>query len=241
MATPDWSGYLDGVWAWPVEFNSALPFLTAASNLVVGTNPPYTIQDFLGFYPKWGGVPLQQQITTVEGSPTVAVQDVSGMNVGNPVAGDGIPDGAMILSVDEIDETVTLSANATATSSTANFTVWNSPLVPFAMIQAYILLASSCLVQARWLSLWPFAMALYVAHFLTLYAQSENGKNITLARAAAQGLSTGIMVAKAVGDVSASYQPIGGLERWGAWNLTTFGQQLATFAKAVGSGPMLLY
>jgi len=84
-------------------------------------------------------------------------------------------------------------------------------------------------------------MALYAAHFLTLYAQADGRLASTAAQAAAQGASTGIAIAKSVGNVSASYQPVGGLERWGQWNLTTYGQQLATLAKIVGLGPMLIW
>ena len=63
----------------------------------------------------------------------------------------------------------------------------------------------------------------------------------TTAQVAAQGLANGIMVSKSVGDVSASYSVLTSLEEWGAWNLTWFGQQLATMAKVVGSGPLLVW
>lgn len=61
------------------------------------------------------------------------------------------------------------------------------------------------------------------------------------AQVAAQGLAGGIQTSKSVGDVSVSYQVLTSLEDWGAWNLTTYGQQLATMAKVVGSGPMVIW
>jgi hypothetical protein len=58
---------------------------------------------------------------------------------------------------------------------------------------------------------------------------------------AAAGLAGGIQTSKSVGDVSVSYQVLTSLESWGAWNLTRFGQLLATMAKVIGSGPMLIW
>src|ERR1039458_7539562 len=112
MATPNWTGYLDGVWAWPLESAGLLPGLAQASNIVVGQNPPYTIQDFLGFFPKWGGPPVALVATTVNGSYVVAVDDASTVQPGNYVSGPGIANGSSIVSVDTVAETVTLSMPA---------------------------------------------------------------------------------------------------------------------------------
>ena len=61
------------------------------------------------------------------------------------------------------------------------------------------------------------------------------------AQIAAQGLAGGIQVSKSVGDVSVSYAQLASLEEWGTWNLTLYGQQLATAAKVMGAGPMVIY
>jgi hypothetical protein len=58
---------------------------------------------------------------------------------------------------------------------------------------------------------------------------------------AAAGLAGGIQTSKSVGDVSVSYQVLTSLENWGAWNLTRFGQLLATMARVIGSGPALIW
>ena len=58
---------------------------------------------------------------------------------------------------------------------------------------------------------------------------------------AAAGLAGGIQSSKSVGDVSVSYSVLSSLESWGAWNLTKFGQLLATMAKVMGSGPMIFW
>jgi len=60
------------------------------------------------------------------------------------------------------------------------------------------------------------------------------------AQVAAQGLAIGIQTSKSVGDVSVGYQVLNALEDWAAWNLTLYGQQLATLARVVGSGPVLI-
>lgn len=76
---------------------------------------------------------------------------------------------------------------------------------------------------------WPIS-------FQTLTSLAPNAAEI-----AAQGLAGGIQVSKSVGDVSVSYQPLETLASWGAWNLTLYGQQLATAAKIVGAGPALIW
>jgi Protein of unknown function (DUF4054) len=238
VATPNWNNFLNECWGWPSEFYGG--GLSGAINLVIGTNPPYTLQDFIAMYPKFGGVPVVlTTVTITEGSPTVAVAATTVLAAGNPVAGAGIPDGAVILAIPDGTH-LTLSLNATATGS-ITLTAWNAPPIPFVVVAAYLALASASLVQARWLEMWTVAMGLYIAHFLTLYARSDGNPTSNVGQIAAQGIATGIQVAKAAGDLSVSYKPVDGLENWGAWNLTSYGQQLATFAKMVGSGPMLLY
>jgi hypothetical protein len=197
------------------------------------------VQDFLSFFPKWGGSPLLLEATFTVGSSTVGLDDVTGISIGNPVSASELPDGTMVTGVNRTAQTITLSAEPTS-SATDSLLVYNAPLVPFVAILAYIYLATASLVQARWQEQWQFAVALYVAHFLTLYAQSDGNPNSTVSQAAAQGLSTGIVTAKSVSDVSISFQAVQGLENWGAWNLTSFGQQLAQFARVIGTGPMLL-
>ena len=60
------------------------------------------------------------------------------------------------------------------------------------------------------------------------------------AQIAAQGLFGGLQTAKSVGDVSVSYQALASLEQFGQWQLTAYGVQLASMAKVVGGGPVLI-
>lgn len=240
MATPDWDLWLASQWGPGFEGPGYPPAIVQlASNLAFGANPPYYVQDFLAMYPKFGGTPLSVETEATEESATVAIP-AAGISVGNPVTDSAglFPDGTVISSVGT--SMVSLSNQATGSGPTT-LTIWNATLIPLVVMLAYIALASSCLVQARWLDGWTVAMGLFVAHFLTLYAQSDGTPNSNIGMIAAQGLSTGITVAKAVGDVSRNYQAVEGITDWGAWNLTSYGQQFATMARLVGSGPLFLF
>jgi len=114
-------------------------------------------------------------------------------------------------------------------------------VVPQAILQMFINLASSCIQQARWFDLWHFAMALFVAHYATLYLQSSTPTGANAKTVGQAGMAKAIQVSKAVDGVSASYQTISnGWEAWGSWNLTSFGQQLISQASIVGMGGMYI-
>lgn len=239
MSSPGWDLWLESQWGPSFEGPGCAGIIAAASNVVVGTNPPFTLQDFFTLYPVFGGTALMVSATTVLNSPNVTVVS-AGMAAGQPVAGAGIPDGALIQSVTDSGHIVlTVGASATGTFT---MTVWNACPFPLAVVAAYLALANGSLVQARWLEQWPVAMGLFVAHYLTLYARSAAaGPGSTIGQIAAAGLAWGITTSKAVGDVSVGYTPITGLEDWGAWQLSVYGQQLATMAKVIGSGSMFVY
>lgn len=240
MSSPAWTLFLDSCFGPSTEGGCCFPF-AYASNVVLGNNPPYTIQDFFANYPKWGGVPYipTATATTTEGSPNLTLSAADAKILpGQPIAGPGISDGTFVLSVNGVN--VVLTAPATETSSGEPLTIWNATLVPVAVIQMWIALASACLIQARWDAMWTMAMGLFVAHYATLYARSDGDPTSNIGQAAAQGLAFGIQVAKSVGDVSVNYQAVD-LADWGAWNLTTYGQQLAQMARGIGAGPMLVW
>lgn len=78
-------------------------------------------------------------------------------------------------------------------------------------------------------AVWPVQTQVFTSN-------APNGAQI-----AAQGLAGGIQTSKSVGDVSVGYQALSALEDWAAWGLTTYGQQLATMARVIGSGPMVIW
>lgn len=168
-------GALNDIW-------EASFIITEAANIRFGTNPSYSISDFLGVYPQFGPADYSED-------------------------GDDL--------------------------------VW---VIPEAVIQMYINLASASLSWERWQDTWEVAMAFYVAHYLTIYSQSMGSAGSSAKTLARLGVAKGIQVSKSVSDLSTSYQSIvSGWESWGDWNLTLFGQQLMHFARIIGMGPVYVW
>jgi hypothetical protein len=239
VAQPDYDQYLAEIWGWPNEGLSGQ--FTGASNIVIGSNPPYSVADFIVLFPQFGGTPVNITGTLVSGDPTVSsVSSTAGLAVGQLIIGAGIVGGSTIAAIDAGAGTITLSAPASATGSGVALTVYLALLVPLVILNTYITLASASLVQARWLDSWTIGMGWFVAHYLTLLLQAQTGDGSARAVASA-GLAIGIKTSKEVGDVSVGISLIDGLKDWGAWQLTIYGQQLATIAAVIGMGPMVIY
>jgi hypothetical protein len=252
MANPDYSAYCSQLWGWPEE-RDCYPFF-GASNVVVGTNPPYQASDFLSVYPKFGTAPqgvngvavavggsgynLNDTLTPVQPDSQGAVITVS-----------GVVDGAVIAVTIQIQGSGYSVATGVATTTigsgtgcTLNITAITPAnlVVPANVLAMYIAMASASLQQARWLELWPFGMAEYIAHFCTLYLVSEGNPGSTPGAIARSGLAIGIIVSQSAGDVSKTIEPPE-VDGFAQWHMTVYGQKFAFLAKHVGSGPMLLY
>ena len=234
--------------------------ISIASNVVVGGNPLYQISDFLQFYPKFGiqpqailqatinagglGYQAADVITVVQsdasgGTLTAETVDVSGAitalaAITNPGIGTGYQVATAL--------PVTGGHGTGALINVTQISSYNSAIgLPQAVLQAYINLAGSALSANRWQSLWKVAMGLYVAHFVTLYLRSEGSVGTTAQQVAASGLEKGLIVSKAAGDVSEGIQMLDDLEGWGAFRETSYGIQLATFAKSIAPLTMYVY
>jgi hypothetical protein len=243
MSIPDLDQYLSEAWGWPSE---GVPAFCGASNIVIGTNPPYNVADFLSIYPKFGGAPTILPGTFTAGSPVVTATSAAALAVGQPVAPGIVPAGTLIQSVDSSTQ-ITLTNSATS-SGTQLLTVFPAPALPYIVLNAYIALASASLVQARWQATWQLGMAAYIAHYATLWLRSDGDTlhAYSTSRAIAQaGLAQGITVSASAGPVSESIQPVGGngsgLESWGHWNQTEYGIQFVGWARIIGAGPMLIW
>lgn len=103
------------------------------------------------------------------------------------------------------------------------------PGVGYTLSGLTVTLAAATVPGDLLVAVWPVETQVFTA-------SSPNGALI-----AAQGLAGGIQTSKSVGDVSVGYQVLTALEDWGSWNLTTYGQQLATMARVIGSGPMVIW
>jgi Protein of unknown function (DUF4054) len=246
--------WLIGLWNGGESAPGAVGLFSTAANLVIGNNPVYQVSDFLAFYPKFGMQP--QEVTSVQPNATtpgtgylandvlsLVQPDATGATVTvSSVDINGVPQGYAITTQGTGYDvaaglTTTGGTGAGALIDVLAITAANLIGIPPLVLQLYINLASASLQSVRWLELWPLAMPLFVAHYCTLYLRSEGNVGTTAGQIASSGLTRGIMVSKAAGNVSASIQVPSGLEDWGAWTETEYGIQLATMARIVGMGP----
>lgn len=122
-----------------------------------------------------------------------------------------------------------------------------NPVVPPAVIQTFITMANAKIQQTRWRSEWSFAMGLLVAHYCTLWLQTQVSPDNGGAGVAQAGQAQGVVANESAGDVSVGYDPkLPGadsplLAGWGDLHLTTYGQQLLSRARMVGKGGMFIY
>lgn len=242
MSFPDYNQLLEMIWGWSDE-QPPLFYFSLASNIIVGTNPPFSATDFFSFYPQYGGTPTLASGTT-DGITSVitGVSSLTGLAPNQLIAGVGIPSGSMIVAVDETQSTITINNNTTSANSNVQFTVYTNPAVPLTVLNIYIYNATNSILLERYGADWFKCMCYYIAHYLTLWVQSQAaGPGSTPAQLATAGMAMGIRVAKAVHDVSTSYEPLKGLDDFGTYQLTLPGQMLATMAKAVGSGGVLAW
>jgi uncharacterized protein DUF4054 len=216
-------------------------------------NPLYQLSDFVLFYPQFGqaqqgvlaanvnnggtGFNVNDTVNLLQEDASgctlvitnVASGVVTAFNITQPGTGYDVETG-LATSVISSSAGTGLIVDVTAiTPSNLNY-------IPPPVLQAYIAFASSCLSSQRWGASWTIAMALFVAHYATLYLQAIGNPNGTASALAAAGLAGGIIVSQSAGDVSQSTIAPPGLEDAGAWALTSFGQQLYTMAKVVGMG-----
>ncbi|MBR2800359.1 MAG: DUF4054 domain-containing protein [Oscillospiraceae bacterium] len=118
-----------------------------------------------------------------------------------------------------------------------------SEALPEAWLQMTLDSANAAIQSARWHSLRKQAICLYVAHFATLYLKTLADPAASPTAIARKGDGSGNVTSKSVGGVSVSYGSAEGssdLTGYGAWKETEFGQQLATMARMVGKGMMVV-
>jgi hypothetical protein len=241
---PDFEQILNLWWGGAFECSGWAAFQAAAANVIVGTNPPYTLSDFLAVYSKFFGTPTNIQIATTLGSTSAVVSGVpqgTTLTAGVFVNGPGVLGaGTTLLSVAG-GGSVVLSLPALSTASTAPIQAYLTPWLPIMVIQMFINLALSSIQQLRWQSTWTFAMALFVAHYATLFMQTETqSPNLTASEIVTSGLQQGVIISQSAGDVSATVQPIQGFDAWGTLNQTEYGAQLITLAQIMGAGIMYI-
>jgi hypothetical protein len=240
---PDFNGWLETQWGSGDEGACFLAQFSGASNIVIGTNPPYCVGDFVSFYPKFAGgakpTPIPGAVLTMGSAAVTAT--TAGLTAGQVLWGPGVPSSATVLSVDS-DSQLTMSAAATV-SGTVTITALDISqfIVPVPVLNAYIVLASASLFQARWCEMWQVAMGLYVAHYATLWLRSDGDIYNTPGQAAHAGLARGILISASAGPASKSIQPVTGQEEWGSFTQTSYGNDFVQLARSAGAGMCLLW
>jgi Protein of unknown function (DUF4054) len=321
---PNFNAWLATAWGAGASYEVSCAAFYGATNLVFGQNPPYFLDDFKSIYPKFFGLATALSgCGTTTGSNVVTIPSTNGLDYGQFVQAWGVlPKGSIIIGIG--DNEITLSTEAGVTAANVTLKTYQASPIPTGVLLMYLRLAYDSLVFERWQEMWFQAIGLFIAHYCTIYAQTDasevfetlataihgeaptgalpgtvytlssappgealqsltknglflspgvdytlSGDTVTLvattgandklyatwpvqiqvftagapngAQIAAQGLAGGIQTSKSVGDVSVSYQVLTALEDWGAWNLTKYGQLLATQARVIGMGPMVIY
>lgn len=111
-----------------------------------------------------------------------------------------------------------------------------TPMLPAAMLERFVESANAAVIPSRWGSDWRLAVGLYTAHLVALRMQTY-ADGSTPGAAASNSANVGTVKSASMGDTSISYDNAAtnaGTEKWGAWNLTKYGSQLATMARMLG-------
>ena len=115
-----------------------------------------------------------------------------------------------------------------------------TPMLPESILQRMIDSANASVVPSRWGPDWRMAAGLFTAHLAALRLQPY-ADGSTPAATAGNSANVGTVKTATLGDTSLSYDNAAtnaGTEKWGAWNLTKYGSQLATMARMIGIAGM---
>lgn len=127
----------------------------------------------------------------------------------------------------------------TTDEETGETVVAYEPLLPSATVDRYVDSANSAVLPSRWGGQWRDAAGLYVAHLCALRGQTYADGSASLSAAATNAGSVGVVKTATMGDTSIGYDNSAinaGTEKWGTWNATKYGAQLATMARMIGIG-----
>ena len=112
--------------------------------------------------------------------------------------------------------------------------------IPNAVFNLFKSMADGAIKYDRYFTNWKYLMCLYIAHYLTLYLETQQGDED--AQAALTGaLPRGIASSKSVDGLSVGYEffdVAAGMEDYGTWKLTLYGLQLVTLTKIFGHAGM---
>ena len=116
-----------------------------------------------------------------------------------------------------------------------------TPLIPQTMLDQFIQQANESIVPSRWGTQWRYAAGLFVAHWSALYLKTYSDGSPNAQVVASTADQKGNVSSATMGDTSISYDNKAvneGTAKWGTWNATQYGAQLATMARMIGIGGM---
>jgi hypothetical protein len=126
------------------------------------------------------------------------------------------------------------------TDETTTVTTY-TPLVPQTMLDMFIQQSNESIIPSRWGSQWRYAAGLFVAHWSALYLKTYSDGSPNAQVVASRADQKGNVSSATMGDTSISYDNKAvneGTAKWGTWNATQYGAQLATMARMIGIGGM---
>jgi hypothetical protein len=116
-----------------------------------------------------------------------------------------------------------------------------TPLIPQSMLDQFIQQANESIIPSRWGTQWRYAAGLFVAHWSALYLKTYSDGSPNAQVVASMADQKGNVSSATMGDTSISYDNKAvneGTAKWGTWNATQYGAQLATMARMIGIGGM---
>ena len=114
-------------------------------------------------------------------------------------------------------------------------------LLPEGILTTFLTQVNDSVLPSRWGSMWRYAAGLYLAHFGAMYLKTYAPESSSASQVAAAAQPAGVIKSATMGDTQISYDNSAvtiGTEKWGSWNATQYGQQLAPLARLVGMGGM---
>ncbi len=112
-------------------------------------------------------------------------------------------------------------------------------LLPQTMLTQFIDLANDSVMPSRWGGQFRYAAGLFVAHWSALYLKTYSDGSPSTGAVASNAGQVGNVASATMGDTSISYDNKAidaATEKWGTWNATQYGAQLATMARMLGIG-----
>lgn len=116
--------------------------------------------------------------------------------------------------------------------------------IPEAIFNAYLSFVLDVVNVATWGDHFRLGAALLLAHYLTLYLESQAPEGASAKEIIDSAEMRGVVASKSVGDVSVSYDynnAVADASKWSGYNLTAFGSQFAILADTFSKGGMYVW